>query len=147
MTENQIRDLTFRRFELHLAAEKINAEIKDINSKLITEAASRPQEHEALDDSDGTAWKATAAGCEIRVVFPTDSLKESIKAGSKVFHSIEGLLVPTDVSKLFDHILAYKPKSDFRKLVGEMFTPKHAEKIVKLCTTASSPKVLVKEAA
>jgi hypothetical protein len=145
MTDTQIRDLTFRRFELQLAYEKITTEMKEINSKLIAEAASRPQEHEPLADSDGTAWTASAAGCEVRVVFPTDTLKETIKSGTKVFDEIMKIVPAVD--SLFDRIAAYRPKPGFRDLVHQSLAPKPAAKLISLCTSASTPKVLVKEVA
>lgn len=149
MTDQQIREIAFRRFELGLQAEKIAEEIKTLNRTLIAEAASRPQEHAPLEDSDGTAWTARAAGCEIRVVFPTDTLKASISEDSAGWKKIRALLesdlVPT--TDLFTRSNVYCPVGGFRAIAEDRLGGKEGQKLIKLCTSASTPKVLIKETA
>lgn len=144
MTPTQIRDLTFEGFQLELEARKIEARLKEIKKALITEAASRPQEHQPLKDSDGTAWKTEAAGCVASVVFPTDKLKAEISSTSTAWKKVLTHLDGTEPSALFDRIDAWAPKPNFRALLDHL-NPGRAAKVLKAITTASEPKVLWKE--
>jgi hypothetical protein len=146
MTTDQIRDLTHEGFLLELEARKIEARLKDIKKALITEAASRPQEHRPLDGSDGTAWGAAAAGCTVSVVFPTDKLKDEVSSTSPAWKKILTALDGLDPTELFDRVDAWAPKAGFRHLLDHVGTAR-AGKLLKALTTPSSPKVLWKESA
>lgn len=147
MTAQQIRDLTFEGFQLELEARKIDARLREIKKALVTEAASRPQEHAPLEDSDGTAWRAEAAGCVASVVFPTDKLKDEISVRSPAWKKVLTALDGAEPSALFDRVDAWAPKPNFRALADHLLSPGQAGRLVKTITTPSSPKVLFKECA
>jgi hypothetical protein len=147
MNSTQIRELTFEGFQLELEIRTRTTRLNEIKKALITEAASRPQEHAALEDSDGTNWKAEAAGCVATVQFPTDQLKEKISSDSTAWKKVLTALDGKDHTALFNRVDAWAPKVNFRALAEDQLTAKDAAKLVKLITTPSTPKVLWKEVA
>jgi hypothetical protein len=127
--------------------ETLQEELKAIKKSLVTEAASRPQEHEPSGANDGTVWSFLGVEHAAVVTFPTDTLKESIKLDSKNFEQIEVLLRGSDIAEFFERVNAVRPIANFRPFLTGRVGEKTAERILKLCTTASSPKVTFKEVA
>lgn len=147
LLETELRDLTFTGFEIDLEIAKLEEQQKLIKKILIREAARRPAEHIAAGNVDGTAWVSPAAGCEAHVVFPTDTLKSQLPAQGKSTEKVQALVPERVWTSLFEPVTAWKPMADFRAKCAELLGPKVAEKVIRECTTASTPKVLFKEVA
>jgi hypothetical protein len=147
LTSTELCDLTFEGFEIGLEIDKLDARQKLIKKLLVREAASDPGAHQPLPESDGTVWKQTAAGCEAAVIFPTDSLKAQIPSDGKVVDKLGKLVPEKNWSDLFEVVTAWAPREKFRETAARLLGSSVAEKVVRLCTTASSPKVQWKETA
>ena len=145
MNDAQIKKLVTDGHRLQLAIDRLGDRLKAIKKSLIQEAASRPTEHEPIEGSDGTTWGGHGVRCEAVVTFPTDTLKESIKTDSKNYKQVEVLLKGHDIADFFESIAVARPIANFRShLIGRV-GEKTAERIIKLCTSESSPKVTWKE--
>jgi hypothetical protein len=145
LSDSQIRDLVFCGFELSLRIEKLEQQQKLIKKLLVQTAAERPGEHEPIPDSFGTAWTARASGCRAEVIFPTDTLKKQISAESPVLDKLSAIIPEQHWHQLFTEVSAWAPTEKFREKAAELLGPKPTEKVLRLVTTASSPKVLFRE--
>jgi hypothetical protein len=121
-----------------LIAER-SARLKEIKAALIQEAESRSEECTATDNG-GQAWTAEDEDGNIaRVNFPAPTLKASIDGEGKLIEKVRqaaGTFFPT----LFNQAPKYVPVKNFRAL-AESFLAKGAGKLIKLCSTDSSPRV------
>lgn len=123
-----------------LIAER-SARLKEIKAALIQEAESRSEECTATDNG-GQAWTAEDEDGNIaRVNFPAPALKEKISGIGKTIETIEKICGKR-FPMLFDQAPVWKPKpGHFRKLLDTLLTASEANKVFKLCSTASSPRV------
>lgn len=148
MTPAKIKEMVDLGAALTVMIETYQAQLKDIKKALATEAASRHDEHEPAGDNDGTVWNFRTDFGAVTVMFPTDTLKESINIDSKLFDKIEATVPETKLfSKLFERVHAVKPVSGFRLLIEEHLPKATAAKLLKLCTSASTPSVKLKSVA
>jgi hypothetical protein len=123
-----------------LIAER-SIRLKAIKCLLIAEALFRQEECTATEGG-GKSWTAEdAVGNIARVNFPAPALKDKISGVGKTIEKIMKVS-GSRFSMLFDQAPVWKPKpGHFRKLLDTLFTAPEANKIFKLCSTDSSPRV------
>jgi len=123
-----------------LIAER-SARLKEIKTALIKEAEYRSEECTATEGG-GQAWTAEDEDGNIaRVNFPAPALKDKISGVGKTIETIMKVS-GSRFSMLFDQAPVWKPKpGHFRKLLDTLLTASEANKIFKLCSTDSSPRV------
>jgi hypothetical protein len=121
-----------------LIAER-SARLEEIKAALIKEAEYRSEECTATEGG-GLAWTAEdETGNIARVNFPAPALKSSIKGEGKTIEKVRKA-AGTFFTTLFNQAPKYVPVDTFRPL-SESFLGKGANKLIKLCTTDSSPRV------
>jgi len=121
-----------------LIAER-SARLKEIKTELIKEANRRPEEHTGTMGG-GLSWTAEdEIGNIARVNFPAPTLKASIDGEGKTIEKVRQA-ASTHFTTLFNQAPKYVPVNGFRAL-AESFLGGKASKLIKLCTTASSPRV------
>jgi hypothetical protein len=79
-------------------------------------------------------------GCIARVSFPAPSLKGKIDADGKAVVKIKQL-TGSLFSRLFITTISYKPVEGFRTEAAALLPKAEANKLIKLCETASAPRV------
>jgi len=119
----------------------LNAHLKAAKTELVAEA--RWREDEQKDIPDGGAYVEFEGfnGCVAHVVFPKPSLKATIDKDSPVYTKIMALLSEEDFNAMFSPAPKYSLVQDFRAVAELTFDKTTARKLVKLCSTCSSPRV------
>jgi len=121
-----------------LIAER-NVRLKEIKCLLIAEAIYR-QEECTETDGGGQAWTAEDEDGNIaRVNFPAQTLKASIDGEGKTIEKVREA-AGNFFNRLFHQAPKYVPVVDFRTEAG-LWLGKDAKKLIKLCSTDSSPRV------
>lgn len=121
-----------------LIAER-SARLKEIKVELIAEAKNRP---DACTETEGggKAWSAFDIDGNIaRVNFPAPTLKSGIDGEGKTIERIRNA-AGRFFASLFDQAPKYVPVENFRA-EAEKLLGKDAKKLIKLCSTDSSPRV------
>ncbi|MFA7256934.1 MAG: hypothetical protein WC047_05110 [Kiritimatiellales bacterium] len=118
-----------------------SARLKEIKCSLIAEATYR-QEECTETEGGGKSWTAEDEDGNIaRINFPAPALKDKISGIGKTIETIEKIC-GNKFPMLFDQAPVWKPKpGHFRKLLDTLLTASEANKVFKLCSTASSPRV------
>jgi hypothetical protein len=145
MNNIQLAETAFKAFELDLKIRALEDEAKILKKALVAEAQSRPDEHVALKDSDGTEFIVKFAGGEAHVCFPADKLKASVPSTGAIMDKLVSLVPDNCWHVLFEKSETFLPVAGFRAKCQELLGKAVAPKVVKLCTSASSPKVTFKE--
>ncbi len=139
MHDTKLKSLVAAAIALDRQIAERSAELKEIKAALIKEAEYR-SEGCPLTESGGKVWTAEDAdGNIVRVNFPAPTLKSSIDGEGKMIEKIRqaaGTFFPT----LFNQAPKYVLVDNFRPL-AESFLGGKANKLIKLCTTDSSPRV------
>jgi hypothetical protein len=139
MNESKLKAMVSEAVELDRDIREKENRLKQLKAMLVTEAESRTDEH-AETDGGGSSWQYAVDGvAAVTVSFPAPSLKSSIpgvgKTIEKVMHAAGKAF-----SRLFEQVPAWKPVPDFRA-AAEKELGRGAAKLVKLCESASSPRV------
>ncbi len=114
--------------------------LKELKSALVAEARSREDEL-AATDGGGTRWTAEGSdGCIARVNFPAPTLKGKIDGEGKAIEKIKGL-AGSVFNRLFTPAISYKPVEGFRAEAVTLLPKADAKKLIKLCQSASAPRV------
>jgi hypothetical protein len=102
----------------------------------------RRHEHEFTPtENGGSRWSVTGNnGCIARVNFPAPALVSHIESESETFDHVLGL-AGESLDRLFASVYYLRPVSDFREEVVAALPRQHADKLIELCQTTSSPRV------
>lgn len=139
MTETRLKVLVTEAVQLDRYIAERQEHLKGLKAELVTEAESRPDE-QTPTEGGGWSWVAQGAdGCVARVMFPGPSLKGSIAGEGQAIEKVKAL-AGSSFSKLFAPEISYRPVGDFRSQ-AEVFLGRMAQKLVKLVTSKTSPKV------
>jgi hypothetical protein len=116
-----------------------NEQLKALKSCLATEAEGR-EEEQAATDGGGWSWTMQGeTGCACRVTQPAPSLKSDIDGEGRTIEKIREAAGP-HFQRLFQQAPKYRLIPGFREEAASLLG-RAAAKLVKLCTTSSSPKV------
>jgi hypothetical protein len=114
--------------------------LKELQGKLVAEARSRESEL-ASTDGGGRRWTAEGSdGCVARVTFTASTLKAKIDQEGKVIEKIKSLAGAAFTS-LFVPTTSYIPVERFREEAAALLPKTDANKVIKLCQSASAPRV------
>ena len=114
--------------------------LKLIKSQLV-DAAREHSEELTATEGGGTRWVVTGNdGCIARVNFPAPSLKSKIEPESKLMEKIEQLTGHL-LSRLFTTTTCFKPVENFQEDAKTLLARPAANKLIKLCLSASAPRV------
>ena len=114
-------------------------ELKALKGELLQEALSRPDERNATDGGGWTWTFEGADGCIVRVTAPAPSLKSRIDGEAKGFDKIKDA-AGRFFDRLFRPSVSYRLADNFRAEAEELLQ-RGAGKLIRLCESASPPKV------
>ena len=103
------------------------------------EAARGREDEHTPTEGGGQRWTVEGTdGCIARVNFPAPTMKSKIegKASEKIKALAGGAF-----TKLFVPAITFKPVEDFREEARVLLAKGDANKLIKLCQTASAPRV------
>lgn len=139
MTEQKLQRTVAEAIAVDRQIRDLEVTLKSLKAELVSEAASRPDEHTNTDNG-GTSWTAGAEDVGIvRVTFPAPSLKSRIDGEAKGFDKVKAA-AGSAFDRLFRPVLAYRPVDKFRA-EAEAVLGRQAAKLVRLCETEGTPKV------
>jgi hypothetical protein len=139
MTTTKLMQLIDTTIALDRELREKGETLKSHKKLIASEAATRADEHAA---TDGGGWSWTLSGSDgalCRVTMPAPSLKSDIDGEGKTIEKVREV-AGAHFARLFMQAPKYKLVSGFRDSAA-MLLGKSAAKLIKLCTTMSSPKV------
>jgi hypothetical protein len=139
MHDGKLMELIDQAVELDRDIREKTEELKGLKSRIAQEAASRDGEQLA---TDGGGWSWTMQGergCLCRVTAPAPTLKSEIDGEGKTIEKVREAAGP-HFAKLFQQAPKYKLIPGFRE-EAQGLLGRAAAKLIKLCTTTSSPRV------
>lgn len=140
MTASVLRNLVTEAVSLDREINEKAERLKELKATLTQEAQTRKTEL-VRTDGGGARWTAEGSdGCIARVTFPAPSLKGKIDAEGKIIATIKQLTGGA-FSRLFTPTLGYKPIEGFRIEATALLPKAEANKLIKLCQSASAPRV------
>ena len=140
MTDNILKSLVTEAVSLDREINEKTDRLKEIKAELVAEARSREGEL-APTDSGGRRWTAEGSdGCIARVNFPAPTLKAKIDEEGKATRRSRSW--PAGVfTRLFVPTISYRPVEKFREEAAALLPKTDANKLIKLCQSASAPRV------
>jgi hypothetical protein len=139
MNDMKLKQLVTEAVALDRLIAAREKQLKEIKAALIGEAKARKEEH-AKTEGGGRSWTAEdEIGNIARVTFPASPLKGSIDGEGKMIEKVRAA-AGTFFTTLFNQAPKYVPAENFRSL-AESFLGGKAAKLIKLCTSKSSPSV------
>jgi hypothetical protein len=140
MTDKMLKNLVTEAVSLDRDINEKADRLKELKAELIAEARNCDSEF-ALTDGGGRRWTAEGSdGCIARVTFPAPTLKAKIGERRKLFERIKNLAGGV-FTHLFVPITSYRPIEKFREEAAALLPKADANKLIKLCQTASAPRV------
>ena len=140
MTASVLRNLVTEAVSLDREINEKAERLKELKAALALEAQTRKTEL-VRTDGGGARWTAEGSdGCIARVTFPAPSLKGKIDPEGKTIATIKQLTGGV-FSRLFTPIHSYKPVEGFRTEAAAILPKADAKKLIKLCQSASAPRV------
>ena len=114
--------------------------LKELKAELVEAAREREDEHTPADGG-GKRWTVKGTdGCIARVNFPAPTMKSKIEGEGKTIEKIKQLAGSAFI-KLFVPAITFKPIEGFREEAVVLLAKCDATKLIKLCQTASTPRV------
>jgi hypothetical protein len=139
MTDNTLKSLVTEAVSLDREINEKTDRLKELKAELVAEAQSREGEL-ASTDSGGRRWTAEGSdGCIVRVNFPAPTLKAKIDDG-KATEKIKKLAGQAFTS-LFVPTISYRLIEKFRDATTVLLPKTDANGLIKLCESASAPRV------
>jgi hypothetical protein len=140
MTDSILKSLVTEAVSLDREINEKADRLKKLKAELVAEARNRESEL-ASTDGGGRRWTAEGSdGCIARVTFPAATLKAKIDEQGKMFEKIKGLA--GDVfNRLFVPTISYRPIEKFREEAVALLPKADANRLIKLCQSASAPRV------
>ena len=112
----------------------------ELKAELVEAAREREDEHTPTDGG-GQRWTVEGTdGCIARVNFPAPTMKSKIEGEGKTIEKIKQL-AGSAFTKLFVPAITFKPIEGFREEAVVLLAKADASKLIKLCQTASTPRV------
>ncbi len=140
MTASLLRNLVTEAVSLDREINEKTDRLKELKAILAAEARTCKAEL-APTDGGGSRWMAEGSdGCIARVNFPAPALKAKIAGEGKTIAKIKQV-AGSVFSRLFVPTLSYKPVENFRAEAAALLPKAEANKLVKLCQSASAPRV------
>ena len=140
MTASVLRNLVTEAVSLDREINEKTDRLKELKATLAAEAQTRKTEM-TRTEGGGTRWTAEGSdGCIARVNFPAPTLKAKIDGEGKAVPKIKQL-AGSVFRRLFVTTLSYKPVEGFRTEVAALLPKADANKLIKLCQSASAPRV------
>jgi len=140
MNQAKIKELIGKAIALDRQITEQTEQLKELKHLLIVEASGREDEL-ASTEGGGSSWVAEDfEGNIARVNFPAAALKSKIDGVGKTIEQIRNI-AGKFFPDLFDQAPAYKPCTDFKALALRLMGGVAARKLIKLCSTASAPRV------
>ncbi len=139
MTTTKLMQLIDTTIKLDRELREQAETLKSYKKLIADEAATRADEHAA---TDGGGWSWTLSGSDgavCRVTMPAPSLKSDIDGEGKTIEKVRAA-AGAHFSRLFMQAPKYKLVPGFRDAAATLLG-RSAGKLIKLCTTISSPKV------
>jgi hypothetical protein len=140
MTASMLKSLVTEAVSLDREINEKAERLKELKAALAAEAQTRKTEL-TQTDGGGSRWTAEGRdGCIARVNFPAPSLKGKIDAEGKTIVRIKQI-AGSVFSRLFVPTLSYKPVEGFRTEAAALLPKAEANRLTKLCQSASAPRV------
>jgi hypothetical protein len=140
MTENILKNLVTEAVSLDREISEKTDRLKELKAELVVEARSREGEL-ASTDGGGRRWTAEGSdGCIALVNFPAPTLKTKIDEAGEVIEKIKNLAAGV-FAGLFAPTSSYRPVERFREEAAALLPKADASKLIKLCQSASAPRV------
>jgi hypothetical protein len=140
MTASVLRILVTEAVSLDREINEKTDRLKELKAALAAEAQTRKPEMTPTEGG-GTRWAAEGSdGCIARVNFPAPTLKARIDGEGKAVAKVKQL-AKSAFSRLFVPTISYKPVEGFRTEAAALLPKAEANKLIKLCETASAPRV------
>jgi hypothetical protein len=140
MTDNILKSLVTEAVSLDREINEKSDRLKELKAELAAEARSRESEL-ASTDGGGRRWTAEGSdGCVARVTFPAPTLKAKLDQEGKVIEKIK-TLAGAAFTSLFVPTTSYRPVERFREEAAALLPKADANKLIKLCQSASAPRV------
>lgn len=140
MTPARLRSLATQAVELDREVAEKTERLKALKAQLVAEAKSRGEEH-TRTEGGGRSWITEGSGgCVVRVTFPANRLKSSIKGEGAAIEKVRGL-AGRHFPELFEQAPSYSPAQDFRRRCEELLGTRGGRALVRLCESKSSPTV------
>ena len=140
MTDNILKSLVTEAVSLDREINEKTDRLKELKAELIAEARSRESELTSTNGG-GSRWTAEGSdGCIARVTFPAPTLKANIDGEGQVIEKIKNLATGV-FTRLFVATVNYRPVEKFREEASALLPKVDANKLIKLCQSASAPRV------
>jgi hypothetical protein len=142
MIDNILKSLVTEAVALDREINEKADRLKELKAELVAEARRRESEL-ALTDGGGARWTAEDSdGCivRVRVNFPAPTFKAKIDEEGKVIEKIKDLAGGI-FTRLFVPTMSYRPIEKFREEAATLLPKADANRLIKLCQSASAPRV------
>jgi hypothetical protein len=114
--------------------------LKELKAKLVAQARNRESEL-TLTDGGGRRWTAEGSdGCIARVNFPSPTLTAKIDEEGRLSENIKNIAGGV-FTRLFVRFVSYRPVEKFREEAAALLPKADANRLIKLCQSASAPRV------
>ena len=140
MIENILKSLVTEAVSLDREINEKTDRLKELKTELVAEARRRESDL-APTDGGGRRWTAEGSdGCIARVNFPAPTLKAKIDEEGKLIEKIKNLAGGV-FTRLFVPTINYRPIEKFREEAAALLPKADANRLIKLCQSASAPRV------
>lgn len=140
MNDNKLSQLVTAAVLLDRQIALLEGQLKEMKASIVAEASSRDEDRVPTDGGGSSIAFDGTDGCIARVSFPAPTLKSKIDGEGKAFDKIKAA-VGSALSRLFVPSVVYRPVENFREEAAAVLGATDARKLVKLCESASSPRV------
>jgi hypothetical protein len=140
MTDKILKNLVTEAVSLDREINEKANQLKELKAQLVAEARGREGEL-ARTDGGGTRWTAEGSdGSIARVNFPAPTLKSKVDGEGKLIEKIKNL-AGIRFGRLFIPTIGYELADSFREDAATLLPKGEANKLIRLCQSASAPRV------